>query len=186
LIHSCFSLNRLPRVNGMYVSYLSDLTFLSCPSLRGLKNPPLKKGKAGIPSTLRTEKRTVWRPMFPYNGPVLRTSCASHVIHEILSGRWVRRPRPAPRRLLSNLLRACAPRTPYLLDCVSNPCSNCHFRISFTLKLSLGTHTTAKCQGPLMVAALLILRIRIFRWSEGAFNLCLLSGSCVPRRWLRW
>jgi hypothetical protein len=26
-----------------------------------------------------------------------------------------------------------------------------------------------------MVAALLILRIRIFRWSEGAFDLCLLG-----------
>jgi hypothetical protein len=125
--------------------------------------------------------------MFSYNGPVLRTSYASHVTHEILSGRFgaspaPRTPYPAPRRLLSSLLRACAPRTPHLLGCVPNPCPNCHFRISPTLKLSLGFHTMAKCQGPLMVAALLILRIRIFRWSEGAFNLCLLGGSCVPRR----
>jgi hypothetical protein len=106
---------------------------------------------------------------FPYNGPVLRTSCASHVTHEILSGRWARRraPHPAPRRLLSSLLRACAPRTPHLLGCVPNPCPNCHSRISPTLKLSLGTHTTAKCQGPLVVAALLILRIRILGGRRG-------------------
>jgi hypothetical protein len=61
------------------------------------------------------------------------------------------------------------------LNYVLNPCSNCYFRISLTLKISLGTHIITKCQGPLMMAALLILRIRIFRWSEGAFDLCLLS-----------
>jgi hypothetical protein len=73
------------------------------------------------------------------------------------------------------------PALPIFLGCVLNPCFNCHFWISPTLKLSLSTHATAKCQGPLMVAALLILRIRIFRWSEGAFDLYLLSGSCVHR-----
>jgi hypothetical protein len=42
----------------MYVGYLPYLTLLSCPSLRGLKNPSLEKGKAGTPSTLRTGKRS--------------------------------------------------------------------------------------------------------------------------------
>jgi hypothetical protein len=74
------------------------------------------------------------------------------------------------------------PALPTFLGCVPNPCPNCHFRISPTLKLSLDSHTMAKCQGPLVVAALLILRIRIFRWPEGAFNLCLLGGLCVSRR----
>jgi hypothetical protein len=40
----------------------------------------------------------------------------------------------------------------------------------------------AKCQGPLVVAVLLILRIRIFRWPEGAFDLRLLGDSYVLRR----
>jgi hypothetical protein len=134
-------------------------------------------------------------PIIQYDVLCFRTMALSFVPHVRVTWhtrfylavrRVARAPHPAPRRLLSNLLRACALRTPHLLGCVLNPCFNYHFRISLTLKLSLSTHTTAKYQGSLMVAALLILRIRIFRWSEGAFNLCLLSDSCVPRKWLRW
>jgi hypothetical protein len=89
---------------------------------------------------------------------------------------------PHPEDYLVAYSAPALPALPYFLGCVPNPCLNCHFQISLTLKLSLGTHTTAKYQGPLVVVALLILRIRIFRWSEGAFDLCLLSDSCVPRR----
>jgi hypothetical protein len=109
---------------------------------------------------------------FPYNGPVLRISCASHVTHEILSDPLSaspapRTPHPAPRRLLSNLLRACALRTSHFLNYALNPCSNCYLRISFTLKLSLGTHTTTKYQGLFIITALLILRIRILGGRRG-------------------
>jgi hypothetical protein len=41
----------------MYVGYLSPLTLLVCPSLRGLKNPPIE-GKADTPLTPRTGKRS--------------------------------------------------------------------------------------------------------------------------------
>jgi hypothetical protein len=118
LIDSCFSPNRLPRVNGMYVSYLSDLTFLFCPSLRGLKNPFLEKGKAGTPSTLRTKESTVW--FLSYVS--VQWPCPSYLMCESRDTRdsiWPLGASPAPRtphsalrRLLSSLLRACAPRTP--------------------------------------------------------------------------
>jgi hypothetical protein len=115
--------------------------------------------------------------------------CSSYLMCESRDTRdfiWPLGASPAPRTShpedYSVTYSASAlPALPIFLSCVLNPCPNYHFRISPTLKLNLGTHTTAKCQGPLMVAALLILRIRIFRWSEGAFDLCLLDGSCVRK-----
>jgi hypothetical protein len=49
--------NLLPTVVGLYVGCLSYLTPLLCPSLRGLKTPPVE-GKAGILLTPRTAKRS--------------------------------------------------------------------------------------------------------------------------------
>jgi hypothetical protein len=148
LIQSCFSLNRLPKINGIYVSYPSNLIFLFCSSLRGLKNSFFKKRKADILSTLRTEKRTVWYFMFPYNDSVLRTLCTSHVTHEILSDRWSESPAlrtPHSEDYSVTYSASALPAPLIFLSYVLNPCPNCHFRIFFTLKLSLNTHTTAKC-----------------------------------------
>jgi hypothetical protein len=169
-VENVFVGSLLPRVNGKYVSYLSDLTFLSCPSLRGLKNPSHEKGKAGTPSTLRTEKRTVWRPMFSVQWP-----CPSYLMYESRDTRdfiWPLDASPAPRTPHSEdysvtYSAPALPALPTFLGCALNPCLNYYLRISFTLKLSLGTHTTAKCQGPLMMAALLILRIRILGGRRG-------------------
>jgi hypothetical protein len=102
LIHSCFSLNRLPKVNGIYVGYLSDLTFLFCPSLQGLKNSLLEKRKAGTLSTLRIKESTVW-----FLSYVFRTMALSFVPHVRVT--WY-------TRFYLAVERVAAPRTPHPED----------------------------------------------------------------------
>jgi hypothetical protein len=68
----------------------------------GWKTLLFRKGKADIPSTLRTINELFFCPVFfrTMAPSLVSYMWGNAIIHKIPSGRRARRPRPAPRRLL--------------------------------------------------------------------------------------